>query len=133
MGSTITNRFFMPSQLYLCIARVTYDGWCRNGVDSETFSGGTGTDENSVTKCKRKCYRNMECVAFSYETPKDSSWFNCKLYKGGPYTHGNGRRNTTCYILQQGLCLSFCIYIVETKNNLKAPFRYIAYLYIVFL
>ena len=37
-----------------------------------------------------------ECVAFAY-APGEVN--NCDLYGNGPYTHGNGRDNTKCYIM----------------------------------
>ena len=93
---------------------VTYDGWC-------TYDGDDGwnvlkeTDENSLKKCKAKCYGNEECVAFSYESPTHPQKYNCQVYKGGPYTAGTGRPNTTCYILEQGMFISLYTYINEYK------------------
>ena len=64
----------------------------------------SSTDENSYFKCKEKCYKHTECVAFSYETPTDPDRYNCVLSKEGKYgrpVKGNGWPNIVCYILGQ--------------------------------
>lgn len=96
-------------QLYLHIAFVTYDGWCE--AKGNLRNRLSDSDENSFVKCKEKCYKNLECTAFSYETPTPSYYFNCILMKGGPYTSGSGRPNTKCYILDRGTFILFFRYL----------------------
>ena len=112
MHTTLYNLLYLT---FLVAVPVTYDGWCRsrNGsIDTHILEA---TDENSLEKCQAKCYDNEECVAFSYETPTHHKKYNCNRYKGGPYTAGSGRPNTKCYILEQGMFISFYTYTNEYK------------------
>ena len=53
------------------------------------------------TECEEKCRKMSMCVAFSLDLPTVND--NCNLYKGGPYTHGNGKTGTLCYILPENV------------------------------
>ena len=100
-------------QLYLHTELVAYDGWCKDKDNThEIFSY---SHEDSVVKCKEKCYSNQECTAFSYEsgaprwlTKEDAAKStNCYLMKGGPYITGSSRPNIKCYIPERGMLISF--------------------------
>ena len=52
--------------------------------------------DTDVKKCQQHCIGNTGCVAFSYSSGSKT----CNLYEGGPYTYGNGKRGTKCYIMK---------------------------------
>ena len=58
-------------------------------------------DTNSDVKCYKKCQKTIGCNAFSFEY--NNVLEPCNMYTGGPYTYGNGRVNTKCYVLPKGL------------------------------
>ena len=75
----------------------TYAGRCTYGSDERNWI--KPVTASNVFKCKQQCLVTGGCVAFSYsKETKD----NCILYEGGPYTHGNDRSDTTCYIMPKG-------------------------------
>ena len=92
-----------------CTGLVSYDGWCGTGDNTDVIIG--QTEKDSYSACENKCYEYDECTAFSYETTADPKYYNCQIYKGGPYTHGDGKTNTKCYI-RPGDFLSFFKYAV---------------------
>ena len=53
-------------------------------------------------ECYEKCKSTTGCVAFAYDTNNDN--LDCDLYEDGPYTTGNGRADTTCYIVPRCHC-----------------------------
>ena len=77
----------------------------------------TTTDENSLTACKEKCHEFDTCVAFAYESPKDPNNANCHTYEGGPYTKGNDRKHTTCYIRNMDI-------LPDMKHGTLTSFQY---------
>ena len=89
----------------LSLGLVSFGGWCRYGSDDRDQM--TNSNVINAQECQQHCVDKRECVAFSYESNNAES---CQLYKGGPYTYGSGRMNTTCYIMQ-GKYDYFC-YIV---------------------
>lgn len=112
----------------MLIELVTYDGWCRDDSDSEDVLG--ARDENTFEKCKENCYSNEKCTAFSYESPKDSSYRNCIFSKGGPYTKGSGRNNTKCYLPQRRKFVVFYIYINKYQHiEIIAQWKISIYIY----
>ena len=74
---------------------MSFDGLCRYGSDDGEWM--KMIDVTNVQECQEHCVENETCVAFSYEIYNAES---CYLYKGGPYTYGTGRVNTTCYIMK---------------------------------
>ena len=50
--------------------------------------------------CYARCQSTDDCVAFAYYKNDDT---NCDFYRGGPYTYGNGRKDTTCYVMPEGI------------------------------
>jgi hypothetical protein len=81
----------------------TYPGWCRYGENlKDSFE--SESDEDSFAECEEECQKTKGCVAFSYETPTPKEYYNCYRYRGGPYTSGSFRVNTTCYIMPEVPC-----------------------------
>ena len=63
--------------------------------------------KNKYSDCENHCIAIDGCTAFSYEytgyelldmNSCDECTNNCRIYTGGPYTKGDGRTNTKCYI-----------------------------------
>ena len=88
--------------MYLYLDMVTYAGWCTYGKDKRNWI--EPVTANNVSKCKQECLDTTGCVAFSYA---NETTYNCILYEDGPYTHGNGKSETTCYIIPKGKLASF--------------------------
>ena len=59
---------------------------------------------NSDVKCYKKCQKTIGCNAFSFEY--NNVLEPCNMYTGGPYTYGNGRVNTKCYVIPKGQILN---------------------------
>ena len=74
-----------------------FGGFCRYGSDNSENMEMQGITVNNPQKCQQYCMGNTGCVAFSYT---NGTTKNCNLYKGGPYTYGNGKRDTTCYSMK---------------------------------
>ena len=75
-----------------------FNGYCRYGSDSkDTFKS---IDSDDVEECKRQCVATPNCVAYAYR--ENYGGKDCDLYRGGPYTYGNGRADIRCYILKRG-------------------------------
>ena len=72
-------------------------GYCRYGKDRSSLIKQDATV--SALKCHQDCQASYACVAFSFSTDLQRG---CVLYGGGPYTHGNGRQNSKCYIVYSG-------------------------------
>ena len=72
-----------------------FGGWCRYGSDNSDWNDAITVID--VLECQQHCIDNTECAAFAY-----TRWvtINCDLYQGGPYTYGNGKSDTTCYIMK---------------------------------
>ena len=102
-------------QINLLTKDVSYAGECRDGDDSSSVLD--RSDENSFTECKEKCDSSEECVALAHQHPTDTSRYNCILYKGGPYTSGNGQIDTTCYIVKEGKLCYLTYKYLSTKTN----------------
>ena len=75
-----------------------HDGWCRYGSDYRGWMEALAI--NSDVKCYKKCQKTIGCNAFSFEY--NNVLEPCNMYTGGPYTYGNGRVNTKCYVLPKG-------------------------------
>lgn len=61
-------------------------------------------DTDDAEACYEECKSTTGCVAFAYETGKSSPFKDCDLYEDGPYTTGNGRDDTTCYVVPKCKC-----------------------------
>jgi hypothetical protein len=98
---------------YLRTALVTHEGWCRDKDGG--FQQLSHGHETILSNCEKGCNTNLECDAFSYETPTPSDYYNCYHYKNGPYTAGSGRPDTKCYIVERGKFLLFytCTYMTR--------------------
>ena len=75
-----------------------YEGWCRYGSDNRGWMEGHAT--NNDVKCYEICQNTNGCSAFSFEYSTVDE--PCNTYTDGPYTYGNDRVNTKCYILPNG-------------------------------
>ena len=78
-----------------------FDGWCRYGSDNREWINGFEIKDDA--ECYEKCKATNDCVAFSFEYSNVDE--PCNTYRGGPYTYGNGRLNTKCYIMPKGRAL----------------------------
>ena len=82
----------------------SFDGQCQfAGMGKVNFLKGID-GVGSVSKCKEECAACLApytcaytCVAFAYHTDK-----YCGLYGGGPYTHGDSKKNVKCYLMKSG-------------------------------
>ena len=77
---------------------VSYSGYCRFESDKKDTIRELNT--LNVRACYKECQSTKDCVAFAFDD--DDTGNNCDLYRGGPYTYGNGREYTTCYIMPAG-------------------------------
>ena len=67
-----------------------------------------GTFSNiNANACHQKCKGTNGCSAFAVDAFK-----SCVLYRGGPYTKGDGYSGIRCYDMQIGKCLYFSIIVV---------------------
>ncbi len=81
--------------LALALPTSYFGGLCRYGSDyRDHFKTITSTNPH---ECQQNCIDITGCVAFSYTSDAIE---NCNLYRGGPYTYGSGKPDTTCYIIQ---------------------------------
>ena len=78
----------------------SFGGWCRYGSDERNWI--ESVTVSTYIECEQVCRGNTKCVAFSYKANVNN---NCNLYEGGPYTYGDGRTGTACYILGGKLLL----------------------------
>ena len=105
----ITRCYVNGFNYFLCIdhplATLTmFKGLCRYGYYREhlfysIFAPG-------AKKCHDVCKMTSSCVAFTFETSvikMQKQYSNCYLYKGGPYTFGNGEIGMTCYVVPKGI------------------------------
>ena len=69
----------------------------------------------TVEECFQACKLEKLCTAYSFETLNTSDK-NCELYTGGPYTRGDGSKNTKCFIYMAPR-------YVALKSNLANIFR----------
>ena len=83
--------------LYIGLPSTTFPGLCRDKNDDSKFAKGGYTEGVSVFQCYDSCKIRHDCVAFAYsfEDP-----FDCELQVDGPYTHGSGDSDYTCYVIQ---------------------------------
>ena len=78
----------------------TLNGFCQYGAGNKDVI--TEIDTYDANGCYYQCKVTDGCVAFSYIT--NALYIDCALYRGGPYTKGNGRGLTTCYLMPIGDC-----------------------------
>ena len=79
-----------------CKCLVSFAGYCEYGSGESNHLSGI-RNISSVSKCQEECRISVGCVAFSYGESMD-----CDLYRGGPYTYGDGTDRITCYIMPIG-------------------------------
>ena len=75
-----------------------FDGYCRYGSDDKNWI--KELDATNKHNCYEQCQTTDGCTAFAYESNHPNK--DCALYREGPYTYGNGRDYTTCYIMRTG-------------------------------
>ena len=78
-----------------------FDGYCRYSLNYkyDLRNHTSQSTRNTLSKCYEKCKTETTCVAFAY-APNETA--NCNLYANGPYTYGNRKPNTRCYIMPLG-------------------------------
>ena len=108
-------RHSFPESLYtkvpfLDISLPFFTGLCRYG-SNEVDSIGTFSNINA-NACRQKCKGTSGCTAIAVD-----SFQSCVLYKGGPYTKGDGYSGITCYIMHIGKCLSISIIVGFMYND----------------
>ena len=110
----ITCPDFNSSQLFHLVLP-DFNGRCAygNDSDSDTFDW-FQPHSQTVHKCKERCDMmkveyGSHCVAYAY----DSTTGDCRLYRGGPYTHGKNQSDFKCYVIQ-GI-LTLMVYISNMK------------------
>ena len=75
-----------------------FSGSCRDENDGKTHLGDKILEINEL-HCYDMCKQVNGCAAFRYKT----STRECRFYKHGPYMHGTGSVDYTCYIVQEGI------------------------------
>ena len=81
-----------------------FGGYCRYGSNERI---GIKQVETNRQNCYNQCKITDGCTAFAY----DWSLSYCDLYRGGPYTKGSRRKNTTCYTMPTGNTLLMAMII----------------------
>ena len=82
-----------------------FDGYCRlDGSDKPDLirtplSALSATNEQN---CYDECKTTDGCIAFAYTSNGHDRDPYCSLYRGGPYTRGNGGANSKCYTMHTG-------------------------------
>ena len=71
----------------------TFDGYCRYGSGESDSIKLKGKD--SVSTCQKECAALSDCTAFVYRNYDQS----CFLYRNGPYTYGDYKINTKCFLM----------------------------------
>ena len=71
----------------------TFDGYCRYGSGESDSIKLKGKD--SVSTCQKECAALSNCTAFVYRNYDQS----CFLYRNGPYTYGDYKINTKCFLM----------------------------------
>ena len=97
---------------YTGLPFANFPGKCRDKNNNYHPENGASHNDTTVWQCYNWCKARGDCIAFSFDTYY--TIFNCYLYaKGpyGPYTHGNGAADTTCYIIPEGILLTFYKYV----------------------
>ena len=80
-------------------------GWCRYGSDERDWIHALTID--SSFECKQECIAVSACTAFSYD---EGGTNNCNLYRNGPYTYGDGRESTKCYVMARKMhCICYIL------------------------
>ena len=102
----------------------SYNGFCRFGSGRKNWI--FDLDTANAMECYEQCKLRGDCVAFAYNL--NFAGNDCDLYRGGPYTYGNGRKDTTCYVMPEGIFDRF----LNMHYNFKPViiFRKCLYLYI---
>ena len=89
------------------LALPSFAGRCRYNSNQHDFI--KNLVSTSASKCHVQCQITHNCVAFAF-SPKLTGK-ECDLYEGGPYTIGNGRSGSTCYIMSPGKPIWLYYYI----------------------
>ena len=75
-----------------------FDGYCRDGSDDKDSI--RTLEATDYQDCYKQCKITDGCTAFAYDDNDPNE--DCALYRGGPYTYGNGKENTRCYNMPTG-------------------------------
>jgi len=73
-------------------------GWCRYGSEADIWDLISFIYADHEATCERECRYKKSCTAYAFEPGASAG---CNLYRGGPYTHGDGRNGTVCYRLRE--------------------------------
>ena len=89
----------------------SYAGRCQYGNDEHEYIGNSKL-VTGVMECYEWCISNSLCTAFHFfkSNVNDPGHDVCELYKGGPYTYGDGTTDgcgggcnpATCYVIPNG-------------------------------
>ena len=103
MATKLCARYILKNKynFYLDVGLPSFAGWCRYGSNERDHI--KYITINGALSCKQQCLDTEACSAFSYQPEVKN---NCNLYQGGPYTKGDGRAGTTCYIMPKGKLLN---------------------------
>ena len=84
---------------------LTFNGYCRYGAKKWGKLNFSLTVD-SVLGCYDLCRATDSCTAFSFKKAVKG----CSLFKGGPYTYGNGRHDVKCYVMPKGIVITLYKY-----------------------
>ena len=84
---------------WFSVPATSFTGRCLYGSNEKDVIDDTGYDAKNISSCEEFCLKHVDCVAFGYN--KYSTIDNCDIYRGGPYTYGDGAWNHICYIMPQ--------------------------------
>lgn len=99
VSGTIQNKRALPLNANGESDLTSFAGQCRYGDDKKNYIG--NSQEPSVSDCQKACENEDGCTAFTF---KSTGW--CFKYRGGPYTHGDGRTGNTCYVMPGSSCIN---------------------------
>ena len=87
----------------LNLGRISYQGYCQDarGIIGASLVYDRSYGIYDVEQCAVKCSTDTMygCVAFAYKAPNKY----CGLFRGGPYTTGDGNPDITCYLMEGGI------------------------------
>ena len=85
--------------------------------NTDNYPIGARHYDTSLSQCHNLCTAGDDCIAYTF----DISDRSCRLYAmgpNGPYTHGSGIADRTCYIMPEGTILTLYKYVFRKfKHN----------------
>ena len=91
------SAFRIQTLLFSGISLPFFPGLCKYESSMvDLISTSTNINPNS---CHIKCKNTNGCTAFAVD-----DFMSCVLYKGGPYTKGDGFFGIRCYAMQNSKC-----------------------------